>query len=91
MCKIDIHKNHVLFKKGQYIIKEGNTNFGLYFINQGRVKVMGENLNGINKIVQIAGKDHFIIHSDLGDEVFPIRAVAIEDSLVSFIDEDGIH
>lgn len=86
----DIPKNQVLFKKGQYIIKEGSSDFGLYYINQGRVKVI-EKSTGIKQTFRIADKDNFIEYLDFKNSIYPVCVIALEDSIVSFIDKNIIN
>ncbi len=88
---IDICKNQELYERGQYLFREGSRVFGLYFIQQGKVKVISTGLNGKEQIVRLASTGHVVGHRGFGFEVYPIGAVALEDTIACFVDNDKMY
>jgi CRP-like cAMP-binding protein len=88
---ISREKNQVLYKKGQYIFREGDRVFGLYFIQQGKVKIISTGINGKEQIVRLAIDGHIIGHRGYGSETYPIGAVALEDTRTCFLDNDILY
>lgn len=88
---LNLTKNTALYKKGQYIFREGNTIFGIYFIKQGKVKVVNTGLYGKEQIVRLASNGHILGHRGIGMEIYPIGAIAIEDSWICFFDNDILN
>ncbi len=81
-------KNYSTYKKGQNIIIEGTTVFGVYFIQQGKVKVISSNLDRKEHIVRLANNGHILGHRGYGSERYPIGAVAMVDSQICFFDNE---
>ncbi|MBI4947355.1 MAG: Crp/Fnr family transcriptional regulator [Bacteroidetes bacterium] len=86
--KISLSKSQVYFKQNQEIIKEGELVLGMFFIQQGKVKVVSTGLDGRQQIVRFANDGHILGHRGLGYERYPISAVAMEGSLVCFVVND---
>ena len=84
-------KNQLWYKKGQYIFREGDRIFGLYFIENGKVKIISTGLNNREQIVRLATVGHVIGHRGYGSETYPVGAVALEDTQVCFFDNDIIY
>ncbi len=84
-------KNQLWYKKGQYIFREGDRIFGLYFVERGKVKIISTGLNNKEQIVRLATTGHVIGHRGYGSETYPIGAVALEDTQVCFLDNEIIY
>ena len=84
-------RNYSFFRKGEYIFHEGDRIFGLYFIQQGKVKVVSAGLNDRMHIVRLATDGHILGHRGLGAETYPVGAVTLEDSWVCFLDNASIN
>jgi len=84
-------KNQLWYKKGQYIFREGDRIFGLYFIERGKVKIISTGLNNKEQIVRLAVAGHVIGHRGQGNETYPIGAVALEDTQVCFLDNEIVY
>lgn len=82
----DLIKYQIPFKQGQNIVSEGAPVLGIYFILTGKVKVFFTGLNAKHQIVRFASEGHIIGHRGFGNDVYPISAVAMEDSLVCFVE-----
>ena len=91
MQVVDLKKSQSRYKKGQYIITEGSPVSGLYFIFRGKVKVVTEGIQGREQIVRLANEGHLIGHRGYGNEIYPIGAVALEDTVMCFVDNDTLH
>jgi CRP-like cAMP-binding protein len=85
----DSSKSEGRYKEGQYIISEGSPVLGMYFICEGKVKIVAEGLNNREQIVRLATKGHILGHRGYGDRTYPIGAVALEHTTVCFIDNDA--
>src|SRR5438874_639047 len=83
---INKNKNQELNKKGQYLFREGDRVFGLFFIQSGKVKVISTGLNAKEQIVRLASDGHVVGHRGFGSETYPIGAVALEDTIACFLD-----
>ena len=87
---IDRNKNQEVYERGQFLFREGSRVFGLYFIQAGKVKVISTGLNGKEHIVRLASKGHVVGHRGIGSETYPIGAVALEDTVACFVDNDSM-
>ena len=83
--KISNHKYHIIFKQNQVIINEGEPVLGVYFIQKGKVKVYSNDNEGRQLIVRYTNDGHLLGHRGVGNEKYPISAVALEDSTLCFI------
>ncbi|MFI5130277.1 MAG: Crp/Fnr family transcriptional regulator [Chitinophagales bacterium] len=85
---VDANRQTFQLKRGDAFIKEGEKVTGVYFVNDGAVKVhkkWGEK----ELIVRFAKKGDIVGHRGLGnDNYYPVSATAIELSSVCFIDID---
>jgi len=87
-------KSEIKYNKGQYIFKAGNNVFGLYFVKNGKIKVVSHGMNGKEQIVRLATNGHILGHRGFGGklkEVYPASAIALEDSVICFVDNDTIY
>ncbi|MFI5222043.1 MAG: Crp/Fnr family transcriptional regulator [Bacteroidia bacterium] len=84
--KIDQKKYQTFYEQGQFIIHEGAPVLGIYFIQNGKVKVLSRGLTGKHQIVRFAREGHILGHRGEGNDVYPISAVAMESSLICFVD-----
>jgi CRP/FNR family transcriptional regulator len=81
-------KTCVKYKKGQQIIREGEVVAGMYFIKTGKVKVHRET-DYRGQIVRFAKGGDILGHRGLGGEnIYPISATALDDSLICFVEHD---
>ena len=86
--EIDKQKSQSLFKKDENIFIAGTPVLGLYFIQKGKIKVFSTGYNGRKQIVRFATDGHILGHRGLGNDVYPVGASAMENSLVCFIKND---
>jgi len=89
--KVDQKKFQTLFKQGQNVIHESAPVLGVYFILKGKVKVISNGLTGKPQIVRFAHEGHILGHRGIGNDVYPISAVAMEDSVVCFVDNTTLY
>lgn len=87
---IDDNKNQNNYKKGEHIIREGNPVQGIYFIHTGKVKVITTGLNGKHQIVRLANDGHILGHKGFEGDVYPIGAIAMDDSLICFVENETL-
>lgn len=88
--KISQKKNLPIHPKGQHVIPEGSLVLGAYFIYEGKVKVIATNFYGKGQTVRLASAGHMLGHMAIGQETYPIGAVALEDSRICFIDNQTL-
>jgi CRP-like cAMP-binding protein len=88
---LDRRKYQTLFKKNQNIINEGTPVLGIYFIQNGKVKVLSTGHTGRLQIVRFAVEGHVLGHRGFGNDVYPISAVAMEDSLICFVENELLY
>ncbi|ANQ49535.2 Crp/Fnr family transcriptional regulator [Flammeovirga yaeyamensis] len=78
-------------KKGQPFILEGAPVHGLYFVQQGKVKVGKTGINGKEQIVRLCHDGEIIGHRGFGvGQFYHISAVAIEDVVLCNFSTDTI-
>lgn len=86
--KISSQKNQLWYKKGDYIFREGEPIYGIYFIQQGGVKVVTTSLHGREQIVRLAKEGQILGHRGLGRTYYYFNSVALMDSLVCFVENE---
>lgn len=91
VTKIDQSKNQTLYKKGQYLFREGDRVFGIYFIQHGKVKVVSTGFNNKEQIVRLATDGHVVGHRGYGSEIYPIGAIAMDDTLACFVENKILY
>lgn len=86
---IEGHRKDFVAKKGEQIIKEGDPVAGVYFVNQGNVKVH-KHWGDKELIVRFANSGKIFGHRGLGthSSVYPISATALEETSLCFIERD---
>lgn len=83
-CKKNYH-----FKKGELIFKEGTGLKGMYFVNNGLVKVHKKWVGDKELIVRFAHDGDILGHRGLGiDMIYSISATALSPTDLCFIDLD---
>lgn len=82
-------KRTLLCKKGQQFILEGAPVHGLYFVNDGQVKIAKTGYQGREQIVRFAKNGETIGHRGFGaGESYQISAVAVEDTVLCNFNSD---
>lgn len=77
------------YQKGQLIFKEGNRPFGVYCINQGKIKLSKMGEDGKEQILRLAKPGDLLgYRSLLSGDKYSASAVALEESAVCFIPKD---
>lgn len=89
--KISSSKYQIYFKQNQKIISEGEPVLGVFFIQKGKVKVISTGFDGKQQIVRFANDGHILGHRGLGDERYPISAVAMDNSFICFVLNDTLN
>lgn len=90
--EVSTHKVMNSYKKGQTIFYQGNPPFGLYCINQGKIKVSRLGNDGKETIVRIAGAGDVLGHRSLfSNENYEATATALDDVAICFLDKKFIH
>ena len=84
-------KQNSIYRANQYIAHQGNDVLGLFFIQNGKAKIVSTGIMGKNQIVRLTKKGDIIGHRGYGGEKYPISAISIEDSSVCFIDNDTMY
>lgn len=76
----------VHYRKGQILFQEGNTPWGLYYIQSGKVKLYKYGSDGKEQIIRIAGNQEFLGYTALiNDMKYHVSAAVIEDADLAFI------
>ncbi len=84
-------KNHLKvksFKKDERIISEGDKVTGVYFINKGMVKVVSLFDKTNERILRLANKGSLVGHRGLYSRLYPISAIALCDTEMTFMPID---
>ena len=88
--KLEAHKTEISYEKGQFVFNAGEFVNGLYFIKSGKIKVVSNGLNDKEHIVRLATDGHILGHRGFGGETYPISAIAMNNSVVCFVDNATI-
>ncbi|MEI6507625.1 MAG: Crp/Fnr family transcriptional regulator [Bacteroidota bacterium] len=88
---VDQKKYYTVYKQGQNIIHEGAPVLGIYFVQDGKVKVLSNGITGRQQIVRFANNGHILGHKGIGNDIYPISAVAMEDSQICFVENNTLH
>lgn len=86
---IDSNRKTFLYKKGALLFKEGEAVKGMYFINEGLVKVHKKWDDEKDLILRFAKNGAIAGHRGLGsDTIYPASATALMDTRVCFVEID---
>jgi len=85
---VEKRKCVIHFKKGQYIFREGDSVQGIYVINSGKIKILSTGFNKKKQIISLAKTGCLVGHRGFGDKYYLISAVAIEDSVLCFLETE---
>lgn len=78
-----------IYRKGEYIFKEGSIPYGVYCVNFGKVKLTKMGLDGKDQIIRLVKPgDPLGYRSLLSNDRYNASAIALEDSGVCFIPKD---
>lgn len=86
---IDLRRQIIKMKKGQRFIDEGSDAEGVYFVQEGLVKVH-QRWDDKERIVRFAKKGDIVGHRGMSKEksTFPISATCLENTVLCFIPID---
>lgn len=86
LSKLKNHYELTVYSKGQKIFHEGHTPLGLYYIQEGKVKLYKYGSDGKVQIIRIAGQNEFIGYTALLNQMkYHITASVIEEATIAFI------
>ena len=89
--EVSHHKNEMLFKRGDFIFREGTLLNGVFCVKQGKCKLTKLSANGKDQIVKfIKHGDMLGYRSVLSEEPVNLSVVALEDMQVCFIPKSDI-
>ncbi len=89
---ISLHKTTFVFKKGQKIFKEGDPVEGMFFVNEGTVKVTMKWEDQKDLLLRFATSGDVLGHRGLGGiPAYPITATALEETKVCFINNQFLE
>ncbi|HLF45713.1 MAG TPA: Crp/Fnr family transcriptional regulator [Chitinophagaceae bacterium] len=88
LTKISTNKFQYSYKKGDYIFREGEPIYGIYFIQHGGVKIVTTSLHGREQIVRLAKEGQILGHRGLGRTKYYFNSVALKDSLICFVENE---
>ncbi|PUZ24345.1 cAMP-binding domain of CRP or a regulatory subunit of cAMP-dependent protein kinases [Chitinophaga costaii] len=86
---VNANREHLLYKKGAALFREGDPVTGIYFVYSGTVKVHKKWGEEKELIVRFAAAGDIVGHRGIGSEqYYPITATALEPVSVCFISLD---
>jgi CRP-like cAMP-binding protein len=86
---IDANRKVFYAKKGDLLFKEGESVKGMFFINEGLVKVHKKWDEEKELILRFAGNGDIVGHRGLGnDTIYPVSGTALMNTEVCFVDID---
>src|ERR1035437_2146700 len=77
MNKIELKKNQIDHRAKDCIFREDGYIEGIYFIQQGNVKIVSKGAAKKEQIVRLATDGHVLGHRGNGDDKYPISAIAL--------------
>ena len=84
----DINKQTIHVRAKQRIFNEGDPVKGVYFIEQGKVKVLSKFHANDEKIIRIAGNDTILGHRGIHYKHYHISAETLTDTTLTFLPID---
>lgn len=84
-------KTETTYRKEQHIFTTGDSIAGIFFIKKGKVKVTTNGWQGKEQIVRLAADGHLLGHRGYGSETYPISALALDESLICFVDNNTLN
>ena len=89
MEEINAEKECTMYKKGEYIFREGMRPYGIYCVNRGKIKLTKRGDDGKEQIVRLVKPgDPLGYRSLLSGDKYASSAIAIEDSGVCFVPKE---
>ena len=88
---IELKKIQIEHQAKDCIFREGGYVEGIYFMQRGFVKLVSKRVDNREQIVRLAAAGQVLGHRGLGDDKYPISAVALNDTTVCFIDNDTLY
>jgi CRP-like cAMP-binding protein len=86
------HKSCIHFKKGQSIFNESGMPFGLYCVNQGKIKLATTGIDGKEQILRLSKAGDILgYRALLSGEHYNSAAIALEDSSVCFLPKEILY
>lgn len=86
---LNSHKSCGLYKKGAQIFAEGQRPYGLYCINQGKIKIFQTGNEGKDQIVRLAKEGDIIgYRALLSGTMYTATAEAIDEASVCFVPKE---
>jgi CRP-like cAMP-binding protein len=85
------NKNQFSYQAGDYIFREHERIFGLYFVMKGKVKIISTGDNHREKIVALAAKDYVLGPSGSSAQTYSVGAFALEETEVCFLDREVLY
>ncbi len=85
---VEKRKNQLVYKKDQYIFYEGAPVFGLYLVEQGKIKITSKGPSQKEQILRLAKDGHVLGRWGTKNDFYENNAIALEDSIVCFIEND---
>lgn len=76
------------FKAKQRIFAVGDEVQGIYFIESGKVKVLGSPEDGVERIIRLASNDNILGHRGIHFKHYHISAEALTDTTLTFLPID---
>lgn len=84
---VEANRQTFRYKKGEPLFTEGDTVLGMYFVQEGTVKVHKRWGNDKELIVRFAKKGDIVGHRGLGaDDIFPVSGTALETVTVCYFE-----
>lgn len=93
MAELERVTKRIKYGPGEIIFQEGAPTFGLYFIHEGRVKLVKRTLGGKKQILKLSGAGEILGETTLFDKGSHIAyAKTLQDSQVGFVERgDFFH
>jgi CRP-like cAMP-binding protein len=88
---VDSSRNQIFYRDGENIFNQGHPISGIYFIQQGKVKVTANGYQDKEQIVRFATDGHILGHIGRDNETYSINAVSMAPSLVCFVNNATLY
>jgi CRP/FNR family transcriptional regulator, polysaccharide utilization system transcription regulator len=83
------HHTYIIYRKGEVLLKDGETPRGLICLSSGKAKVLKEGVGGREQILRMVKPQGFIGYVAIfADSPYYASAIAIEDSSVCIFEKD---
>ena len=83
-------KTQSWYKKGEFIVREGDPIHGIFFLQEGKTKIFSSSISGAQQIVRLCSSGESLCFRGYGRKNYISSVMALEDSFVCFFSNEDL-